>query len=101
MKDYWKGGNMLYPLPAVMISCGDMANSNVFTVAWCGNCNTNPPMVYISVRKERFSYDILKQNKEFVINLVNEELVTHAAVPRAAPSSASTRRSESPRRVPG
>ena len=75
MKDYWKGGNMLYPLPAVMISCGNMTNSNVFTVAWCGNCNTNPPMVYISVRKERFSYDILKENKEFVINLVNEELV--------------------------
>ena len=53
MKEYWKGGNMLYPVPAVLVSVGTMENKNVFTVAWCGTVCTNPPMLYISVRKER------------------------------------------------
>ena len=54
-KEYWKAGNMLYPVPAVLVSTGDMNDSNLFTVAWCGTVCTNPPMLYISVRPERYS----------------------------------------------
>ena len=76
MKEYWKGGNMLYPLPAVLVTCGDINGvKNVFTVAWCGTCCTNPPMLYISVRKERYSYNIIKENMEFVVNLTTKDLV--------------------------
>ena len=72
-KIQWKPGNMVYPLPAVMVSCADKeGNSNIITVAWTGVINTNPAMVYISVRPERYSYDIIKKSKEFVINLTNE-----------------------------
>lgn len=78
-KQFWKGGNMLYPLPAVMVSCGrEGEHPNIITVAWTGTICTNPPMVYISVRPERYSYDILKETKEFVINLTTEELVMAA-----------------------
>ncbi len=71
----WKPGNMLYPLPAVMVSCGSKIEEyNIITIAWTGTINTNPPMCYISVRPERHSYSIIKKNKEFVINLTNEEL---------------------------
>lgn len=70
----WKSGNFIYPIPAVMVSCGTMENSNIITVAWTGTINTNPAMAYISVRKERYSYDIIKKQKEFVINLTNENL---------------------------
>lgn len=74
-KQYWKAGNMLYPLPAVMVSLTDGdGNPNIITVAWTGTCCTNPPMVYISIRKERFSYALLKETKEFVINLTTENL---------------------------
>ena len=72
----WKGGNMLYPLPAVIITCKRKdCKPNAFTVAWCGNICTNPPMLSISVRKSRYSYDIIKESKEFVVNLVSEDLV--------------------------
>ena len=74
----WKPGTFLYPIPAVMVSCGDMKNSNIITVAWTGIANTDPAMVYISVRKERYSYEIIRKNKEFVINLVNERLTKAA-----------------------
>ena len=74
-KVIWKPGTFEYPLPAVMVSCGDMKNSNILTVAWTGIINTNPAMVYISVRPERYSYNIIKKTKEFVINLTNEKLV--------------------------
>lgn len=75
MRDYWKGGNMLYPLPCVLVTCGDIHGvKNIFTVAWCGTCCTNPAMVYISVRKERYSYNIIKENKEFVLNLTTKDL---------------------------
>ena len=74
MRDYWKGGNMLNPLPAVMVSLGDMEKSNIITVAWCGNVCTNPPKLYISIRPERYSYNIIKETKEFVVNLANEKL---------------------------
>ena len=70
----WKGGTFIYPLPAVMVSCGDMKNANIITVAWTGIINTNPAMCYILVRPERFSSGIIKKNKEFVINLTTKEL---------------------------
>ena len=66
---------MIYPLPAVMISCGSSENEyNIFTVSWVGTINSNPPMCYISVRPERHSYEIIKRNREFVINLTTEDL---------------------------
>ena len=70
----WKSGNFIYPIPAVMVSCGNMEKSNIMTVAWTGILNTNPAMCYISVRPERYSYEIIKNTKEFVINLTNEKL---------------------------
>lgn len=74
-KQYWKPGNMLYPLPAVMVSMKDeLGNNNIITVAWCGTICTNPPMLYISIRKERYSYNILKNTKEFVVNLTTKDL---------------------------
>ena len=74
-KQLWKPGNMLYPLPAVMVSCGDKeGNSNILTVAWTGTICTNPAMVYISVRPERYSYQMIYDTKEFVINLTTEQL---------------------------
>lgn len=70
----WKPGTLVYPIPAVLVSCGTMENANVFTVAWTGTICTDPAMTYISVRPERFSYEMIKENMEFVINLTNEEL---------------------------
>lgn len=64
----------MYPLPAVMVSCGDMENSNIITVAWTGTICTNPAMTYVSIRPERYSYDIIKSTGEFVINLTTSEL---------------------------
>ncbi len=74
-KRIWKPGTFVYPIPAVMVSCGDMDNSNIITVAWTGVINTNPAMVYISVRPERFSHNIIKETGEFIINLTNKDLV--------------------------
>ena len=75
MKQKWKPGNMIYPLPAVLVTCRDKAgNDNVFTVAWTGTVCTNPPMAYISVRPNRYSYQMIKDSGEFVINLTNEDL---------------------------
>lgn len=74
-KQYWKPGNMLYPVPAVMVSCQRPGEKpNIITVAWSGTINTDKPMVYISVRKSRYSYDIIKETGEFVVNLVTKEL---------------------------
>lgn len=73
-KKIWKPGTFVYPIPAVLISCGTMEKSNLITVAWTGILNTNPAMVYISVRPERYSYGLIKKSGEFVINLTNEEL---------------------------
>ncbi len=74
-KQLWKPGNMLYPLPAVMVSVGNKeGESNIITVAWTGTICTNPAMVYISVRPERYSYHMLKESGEFVINLTTEQL---------------------------
>ena len=75
-KECWKPGNMLYPLPAVMVSCAEEGKAdNIITVAWTGTICTNPPMAYISVRPERHSYDMIKNSGEFVINLTTEALV--------------------------
>lgn len=72
----FKPGNMLYPLPAVMVSCGDIDGvSNILTVAWTGTICTNPPMVYISVRPERHSYQMIRESGEFVLNLTTRQLV--------------------------
>ena len=74
-KQIWKPGNMLYPLPAVMVSTADKSGkSNIITVAWTGTVCTNPAMLYISVRPERYSYDLLKDSGEFVVNLTTERL---------------------------
>ena len=70
----WKSGTFIYPFPAVLVTCGNMEKSNIITVAWTGILNTNPAIVYISVRPERYSYKLIKENKEFVINLTNEQL---------------------------
>lgn len=72
----FKPGNMLYPLPAVLVTVADkQGKSNIFTVAWAGTVCTNPPMVSTSVRKERFSHAMLLETGEFVINLTTEKLV--------------------------
>lgn len=71
----FKPGNMLYPLPAVMVSVADKAgHSNIITVAWAGTVCTNPPMVSISVRPERFSHHMIEETGEFIINLTTEQL---------------------------
>lgn len=70
----WKPGTFLYPIPAVMVSCGTMKKANIITVAWTGILNTNPAMVYISVRPTRYSYNIIKEQGEFVINLTTKDL---------------------------
>lgn len=75
-KEIWKPGNMLYPLPVVMVSMADKnGKSNIITIAWAGTVCTNPPMVTISVRPERYSFPILQETGEFVINLTTRELV--------------------------
>lgn len=74
-KQQWKPGNMLYPIPAVMVSvAGGEDRDNIITIAWTGTVCTNPPMVYISVRKSRHSYELLKKAGDFVINLTTERL---------------------------
>lgn len=72
-KRTFKGGAMLNPVPAVMVSCG-VRKPNIITIAWTGIVNSNPPMTYISVRKERYSHNIIENTGEFVINLCSEEL---------------------------
>ena len=75
-KQYWKPGNMINPVPAVMVSVTDKdGRSNIITVAWAGTVCTNPPMVSISVRPSRYSYKMIEDTGEFVINLTNESLV--------------------------
>ncbi|MCC8104905.1 MAG: flavin reductase family protein [Clostridiales bacterium] len=75
----WKPGNMLYPLPAVMVSCAAAKERpNIITVAWAGTVCTNPAMVSISIRPERYSYSIIRDTGEFVINLTTKKLVRAA-----------------------
>ena len=75
-KQTWKPGNMVYPLPAVMVSVGNTnEETNIITIAWTGTICTNPPMLYISVRPERHSYQMIRETGEFVVNLTTEQLV--------------------------
>lgn len=74
-KQVWRGGNMLYPLPAVMVSCADVSGaSDIVTVAWTGTICTNPPMLYVSIRPERASYQLIRESGEFVVNLTTRRL---------------------------
>lgn len=74
MKVSWKPGTMIYPLPAVIVTCGTIERSNMLTVAWTGTICTNPPMCYISVRPERYSYPLIKDRMEFTINLTTKDM---------------------------
>lgn len=69
-----KPGTLLAPVPAVMVSCGTIEKPNILTIAWTGIVNTIPPMTYISVRPSRYSYEIIKKSREFVINLTTKDL---------------------------
>lgn len=77
-KKSWQAGALLAPVPAVMVSCGTMEKSNIITIGWCGILNTSPAKTYISVRPSRYSYEIIKERGEFVINLVPDALAKKA-----------------------
>ena len=75
-KQHWRPGNMLYPVPAVMVSCGrENEKPNIITVAWAGTVCSDPAMLSVSIRPERYSYEIIKETGEFVVNLVTKDLV--------------------------
>ena len=74
----WKGSTLLAPLPAALITCGTLEKPNILTVAWTGIINTQPPKTYISIRPERFSYPLIRDSGEFVINLTTKTLVAAA-----------------------
>lgn len=74
----WRGGALTAPAPPVMVSCGTMEKSNIITVAWTGIINTVPPKTYISVRPSRYSYDLIKESGEFVVNLTTADLIKKA-----------------------
>ena len=75
MKQNWRPGTMIYPLPAILVSCGNSPEEwNVFTASWSGTICSDPAMCYVSIRPERHSYDIVKRNMEFTLNLTTEEL---------------------------
>ena len=71
----WKGGALLSPVPAVLVSCGNEENANLITIGWTGIVCTQPPKLYISVRPERHSYEIIKRDMEFCVNLPSVEIV--------------------------
>ncbi len=73
-KTLWKPGNFVNPVPAVLVTSGDMKNSNIMTVAWTGTICSDPAMTYISVRPNRYSYKLIKESGEFVINLTTRDL---------------------------
>ena len=75
VKIKWRGGALTAPVPPVMVSCGDMEKSNIITVAWTGITNTVPPKTYISVRPGRYSYAMIKERGEFVINLTGADMI--------------------------
>ena len=77
-KVVWKGGALSAPLPPVMVTCSDGEHDNIITIAWTGIVNTIPPKTYISVRPSRHSYNIIKESREFVINLTPASLIKTA-----------------------
>lgn len=74
-KQIWKPGTMVYPVPPVLISCGTMEAPNIFTAAWTGTINSDPPSTFVSIRPERYSYGLIKDSGEFVINLTTVKLI--------------------------
>ena len=74
-KQLWRGGALIAPMPPVMVSCGTMEHPNILTIAWTGITNTIPPKTYISVRPKRYSYPLIKESGEFVINLATADMV--------------------------
>ncbi|MBD5201820.1 MAG: flavin reductase family protein [Bacteroidales bacterium] len=74
MKQSWKPGTMIYPLPAVLVSCGNGRRDNFFTAAWTGTICTNPPMCYVSIRPERYSHELISEGMEFTINLTTRDM---------------------------
>lgn len=74
MKQKWKGSTLLAPVPSVIVSCGNMEESNLITIGWTGIINSHPPKLYISVRPERFSYDIIKNSGEFCVNIPTAQM---------------------------
>lgn len=78
MKQVWKPGTLLAPVPAALVSCGTLEHPNALTIAWTGIVNSSPAMTYISVRPERYSYELIRQSGEFVINLTTKSLVRAA-----------------------
>lgn len=77
-KVYWKGSTLLAPVSPTMVTCGSWEKPNIITIAWTGIVNSQPPMTYISVRPSRYSYELLKETGEFVINLTPAQLVRQA-----------------------
>ncbi len=75
MKQCWKPGTLIYPAAATLVTCGNREKSNLLTVAWVGTICTNPAMLYISVRPERFSYAMIKENMQFTVNLTTADMV--------------------------
>lgn len=73
-KMIWGGGTLLGPVPPVLVSCATAEHSNLLTVAWTGIVNTKPPMTYVSIRPQRYSYEIIQQTREFAINLTTEDM---------------------------
>ena len=74
-KQHWPGGALLGPVPPALVSCGTVDNPNALTVGWTGIINTQPPKTYVSIRPERYSYNLIKESGEFVINLPTEKIV--------------------------
>ena len=75
MKVNWKPGTMIYPLPAVLVSCGnEEVGTGIMTASWTGTVCTNPAMCYVSVRRERYSYELIRSTMQFTINLTTEEM---------------------------
>ena len=74
-KQIWKPGTLAAPIPPMLVSCGTPENPNVLTAAWCGNVNSDPPKAYVSIRPERYSYSIIRDSGEFVLNLPTQKLV--------------------------
>ena len=74
-KQVWKPGTLVAPIPPMLVSCGTMDAPNIITAAWCGNVNSVPAKAYVSIRPERYSYDLIKESGEFVLNLPTERLL--------------------------
>lgn len=74
-KQTWKPGTMIYPVPAVLVSCGSLTAPNVLTAAWTGTINSDPASAYVSIRPERYSHGLIKESGEFVINLTTQKLI--------------------------